>query len=100
MVIAHFHAIEPRHLARVLADVPAEVDEIVRVSVRPMEAESEDRNGIMAHPPQEIKLARPDIHGVMNENGNQYALAALKERRASIDGEMRECERRLRYLRA
>jgi hypothetical protein len=35
----------------------------------------------------------------MNENGNRYALAALKERRASIDGEMRECERRLRYLR-
>lgn len=30
---------------------------------------------------------------------NQYALAALKERRAAIDGEMRECERRLRYLR-
>ena len=35
----------------------------------------------------------------MNGNGNWYALAALKERRASIDGEMRECERRLRYLR-
>jgi hypothetical protein len=35
----------------------------------------------------------------MNENGNRYALAALKERRASIDGEMRECERRLRYFR-
>ena len=35
----------------------------------------------------------------MNDNGNRYALAALKERRASIDGEMRECERRLRYLR-
>jgi hypothetical protein len=33
------------------------------------------------------------------DNGNRYALAALKERRASIDGEMRECERRLRYLR-
>ncbi len=35
----------------------------------------------------------------MNDNGNRYALAALKERRASIGGEMRECERRLRYLR-
>ncbi len=35
----------------------------------------------------------------MSENGNRYALAALKERRAAIDGEMRECERRLRYLR-
>ncbi len=35
----------------------------------------------------------------MNDSGNRYALAALKERRASIDGEMRECERRLRYLR-
>ena len=35
----------------------------------------------------------------MNDNGNRYALHALRERRASIDGEMRECERRLRYLR-
>jgi hypothetical protein len=35
----------------------------------------------------------------MNENGNRYALAALKERRAAIDGEMRECERKLRHLR-
>ncbi len=35
----------------------------------------------------------------MNENGNRYALHALKERRASIDGEIKECERKLRYLR-
>ncbi len=35
----------------------------------------------------------------MNENGNRYAIHALKERRATIDGEMRECERKLRYLR-
>ena len=35
----------------------------------------------------------------MTENGNRYALAALKQRRAAIDGEMRECERRVRYLR-
>ena len=37
--------------------------------------------------------------GGMNENGNRYALAALRERRASIDGEIKECERKLRYLR-
>ncbi len=35
----------------------------------------------------------------MNDNGNQYALHALRERRASLDGELRECERRMRYLR-
>lgn len=35
----------------------------------------------------------------MTDNGNRYALAALKERRAAIDGELRECERRVRYLR-
>lgn len=34
----------------------------------------------------------------MTDNGNQYALAALKERRAIIDGELRECKRRVRYL--
>ncbi len=34
----------------------------------------------------------------MNENGNKYALAALKERRASIDGEIQACELRLRGL--
>ena len=34
----------------------------------------------------------------MTDNGNQYALAALKERRAVIDGELRECKRRVRYL--
>ena len=35
----------------------------------------------------------------MNENGNQYAMAALRERRAELDGEIKESERRLRYLR-
>ena len=35
----------------------------------------------------------------MKETSNQYALAALKERRASIDGELRDCERKIRYLR-
>jgi|SRR5208283_5190391 len=35
---------------------------------------------------------------VMSDNGNRYALAALKERRASIDGEIRACELRLRSL--
>jgi hypothetical protein len=30
--------------------------------------------------------------GVMNDNGKRYALAALKERRASIDGEIKACE--------
>lgn len=34
----------------------------------------------------------------MNENGNKYALAALKERRASVAGEITVCESRLRYL--
>jgi hypothetical protein len=36
----------------------------------------------------------------MNENGNRYAVAALRERRAGLDGEIKECERKLRYLRA
>lgn len=35
----------------------------------------------------------------MTDNGNRYALAALKERRAAIDGELRQCEQRLRHLR-
>jgi hypothetical protein len=35
----------------------------------------------------------------MNENGNKYALAALRERRAVIGGEITETERKLRYLR-
>jgi hypothetical protein len=36
----------------------------------------------------------------MTDNGNKYALAALKERRAAIDGELRQCEQRLRHLRS
>jgi hypothetical protein len=32
-------------------------------------------------------------------NGNKYALAALKERRASVAGEITACESHLRYLR-
>ena len=35
----------------------------------------------------------------MNENGNRYAIAALRERRAALDGEIRACDRKLRYLR-
>ncbi len=35
----------------------------------------------------------------MSDNGNRYALHALRERRAEIDGELRQCEQRLRYLR-
>ena len=35
----------------------------------------------------------------MNENGNRYALAALRERRAALDSEIKECDRKLRYLR-
>jgi len=35
----------------------------------------------------------------MNDNGNRYAIAALRERRAAIDGEMRQCEQRLPHLR-
>jgi hypothetical protein len=35
----------------------------------------------------------------MNENGNRYAIAALRERRAALDGEIKECDRKLRYLR-
>ncbi len=34
----------------------------------------------------------------MDDNGNRYALHALRERRASLYGELRECERRMRYL--
>ena len=34
----------------------------------------------------------------MKETSNRYALAALKERRATIDGEAKECEARLRQL--
>jgi hypothetical protein len=35
----------------------------------------------------------------MTGETNRYALAALKERRAVVDGELRECKRRVRYLR-
>jgi hypothetical protein len=35
----------------------------------------------------------------MNDNGNRYALAALRERRAALVGEMKDCDRKLRYLR-
>lgn len=34
----------------------------------------------------------------MNKNGNTYAIGALKRRRAEIDGEVQECEKRLRNL--
>ncbi len=35
----------------------------------------------------------------LTDNGNRYALHALRERRAAIDGELRQCEQRLRHLR-
>jgi len=35
----------------------------------------------------------------MDDNGNRYALHALRERRAELDGQLRECERRMRHLR-
>lgn len=35
----------------------------------------------------------------MNDTDNRYAIAALRERRAAIDGELRQCEQRLRHLR-
>lgn len=35
----------------------------------------------------------------MNENGNKYALAALRERRAALAGEITTTERHLRHLR-
>lgn len=35
----------------------------------------------------------------MNQKGNFYALAALKDRRATIASEIVECERKLRHLR-
>ena len=35
----------------------------------------------------------------MNELGNKYALAALRERRAELAGEIAQAERRLAYLR-
>ncbi len=34
----------------------------------------------------------------MNDNGNTYAISALKRRRAEIDGERQACELRLRNL--
>ena len=34
----------------------------------------------------------------MNDNGNRYALHALRERRAALDGELRQCEQRLRHF--
>lgn len=34
----------------------------------------------------------------MNENGNKYALAALKERRASVAGEITATQKRLQWL--
>jgi hypothetical protein len=34
----------------------------------------------------------------MNENGNKYALAALKDRRASVAGEITATKKRLDYL--
>jgi hypothetical protein len=41
-------------------------------------------------------LPKPDK---LTRYRHRYALHALKERRALLDGEMRECERKLRYLR-
>jgi hypothetical protein len=35
----------------------------------------------------------------MTDSGNRYALHALRERRAAIDGEFRRCEQRLRHHR-
>jgi hypothetical protein len=35
----------------------------------------------------------------MNDTGNRYAIHALRERRAALDGELRQCEQRLRHLR-
>jgi hypothetical protein len=34
----------------------------------------------------------------MNEKSNRYAIAALKERRAEIDGELEACRRRVETL--
>lgn len=34
----------------------------------------------------------------MNQNGSRYALAALKDKRASIASDIVECERKLRHL--
>ena len=36
--------------------------------------------------------------GMQTENGNRYAIHALRERRAAIDGELRQCEQRIRHL--
>lgn len=35
---------------------------------------------------------------MQTENGNRYAIHALRERRAAIDGELRQCEQRIRHL--
>ena len=45
-----------------------------------------------------ISLWRPYFQP-MNENGNRYTVAALRERRAALDGEIKEYERKLRFLR-
>lgn len=46
-------------------------------------------------PEHTLEEVRPLVHAA---DGVAYALAALKERRAIIDGELRECRRRVRYL--
>jgi hypothetical protein len=40
----------------------------------------------------------PTFYGMSTDNGNRYALHALRERRAAIDGELRQCEQRVRHL--
>ncbi len=46
-------------------------------------------------PMEPVLAAEPPL----TDNGNRYALHALRERRAAIDGELRQCEQRLRHLR-
>lgn len=55
----------------------------------------------MAQPPQAIWLAPSHIPGMSNlaASSNKYALAALRERRAGLAGEITQLECRLRHLR-
>jgi len=51
-----------RHEPVVLADVPAEVAEIVRISVRPVEAEGEDRQADVAGVARAVNDPRAGQH--------------------------------------
>lgn len=57
-----------------------------------------DVSGIMAQTPQEPNPPTP-ISECMNEKGNKYAIAALRDKRATIASEIVQLERQLRHKR-